>query len=55
MNLTISQLEIIREALVQMMHKADDENLKREIIEITTIINEAQFLAELENSLTENF
>ncbi len=48
MNFTISQLEIIREALVQMMHKADDENLKREIIEITTIINEAQFHAEID-------
>ncbi len=48
MNFTISQLEIIREALVQMMRKADDENLKREIIEITTIINEAQFIAEID-------
>ena len=38
MNLTISQLEIIREALVQAMRKTDDEGLKREIIEITTII-----------------
>lgn len=55
MNFTIAQLEIIREALVQAMHKTDDENLKREIIEITTMINEAQFLAEIENSLTENF
>lgn len=39
-DLTISQLKIVRQALVEKFERSNDHDLKLEIIEITSLIND---------------